>query len=252
MEEEVIKIRELCCTYNTHIALEKVNLDVKKGEFIAVMGPNGGGKTTLLRAIAGMIKPLKGYVKVKGNISYMPQRENINFRIPVKVKDVVMMSIISKTKKFSIVSKIKNEEINSVYWALKVVDMDDYMNKPFTELSGGQQQRVLLARAIATNPDILLLDEPFNGVDLPTQEKIIKILKDLSKKGTTIITVVHNVSPLIHYISRIALLNKKLVAYGKPEEVLTPENTTKVYGIPIPTSVCEEGYIHPLFGDIHG
>ena len=99
---------------------------------------------------------------------------------------------------------------------------------------------------------MLLLDEPFNGVDLPTQEKIINLLSELSNGGITVITVVHNVSPLIHHVSKIALLNKTLIACGKPEEVLTAENTLRAYGVSIPVTVCEEGYPHPLFGDIHG
>ncbi len=249
---EVVVIKDLCCTYDGFVAIDRVNMVVNKGEFVAIMGPNGGGKTTLLRAIAGMIKPRRGYVKVKGEIGYMPQKEHVNFEIPIKVREVVEMGIMSKKKKFSLFSKLSREEKELVNNALKAVDMLKFVEKNFTELSGGQQQRVLLARAIATKPDILLLDEPFNGVDLPTQEKIIKLLDNLASEGVSVITVVHNVSPLIHHISRIALLNRELIAYGKPEEVLTPENTAKAYGIPIPTTVCEEGYIHPLFGDIHG
>ncbi len=249
---KAVEVRDITCAYNGHVALKDVSMDVMRGEFVAVMGPNGSGKTTLLRAIAGMVKPVKGEVRVYGSISYMPQKDYVNVNIPMKVWDVVAMSILAKGKKFRWSVKLSEEEKKAVEEALRAVAMFELRNAPFTDLSGGQQQRVLLARSLATKPDILLLDEPFNGVDLPTQEKIINLLSELSNGGITVITVVHNVSPLIHHVSKIALLNKTLIACGKPEEVLTAENTLRAYGVSIPVTVCEEGYPHPLFGDIHG
>lgn len=251
-KKKMVEAKNLTCAYNGHTAIENVSIDVFRGEFIAIMGPNGSGKTTLLRAIAGMIKPVRGEVRVYGSVSYMPQKEHVNASIPIRVWDVVSMSILARNKKFILSFSLSKEEKKAVEEALNAVNMLELKDFPFTSLSGGQQQRVMLARALATKPDVLLLDEPFNGVDLPTQEKIISLLSKLSEKGITVITVVHNVSPLIHSVSRIALLNKNLIAYGKPEDVLTPENTLKAYGVSIPVSVCEEGYLHPLFGDIHG
>ncbi len=248
----VVDIEDVTFSYRDSPAIENVTMRVYKGEFVAVMGPNGSGKTTLLRVIAGMVKPQKGRVSVKGVVGYMPQKEHVNYSMPVRVWDIVSMYLLAKKRSFSAMSGLSEEERDRVKRALEDVGMLDYANSPFTALSGGQQQRVLLARALAIKPDVLLLDEPFNGVDLPTQERIIELLSDLSKRGVTIITVVHNVSPMIHHVSRVALLNRKLIAFGKPEEVLTAENTLKAYGVVIPVTVCEEGFLHPLFGDIHG
>ena len=252
MTEKSVIVENLTFSYNGRPAIVDVTMEVYRGEFIAIMGPNGSGKTTLLRAIAGMIRPQRGEVMVKGVVGYMPQKEHVNYSMPVKVLDIVSMYLLARKKRFSPLFGLGGEERERVERALKDVGMFEYRDRPFTSLSGGQQQRVLLARALALNPDVLLLDEPFNGVDLPTQERIIELLSSLSKRGVTVITVVHNVSPMIHHVSRVALLNRKLIAFGKPEEVLTPENTLKAYGVAIPVTVCEEGYIHPLFGDIHG
>ncbi len=249
---DAVVLENVCCMYGNHVAIENVTMDVKRGEFVAVMGPNGSGKTTLLRVIAGMIKPVKGRVTVRGKVGYTPQKEHVNVTMPVKVWDIVAMAVVAKKKKLGLFSGLSNGERKEVENALKAVGMLGLKDRAFTSLSGGQQQRVLLARALAIKPDVLLLDEPFNGVDLPTQERIIQLLSELSARDVTVITVVHNVSPLIHHVSRIALLNRTLIAYGKPEEVLTPENTLKAYGISIPVTVCEEGFVHPLFGDIHG
>ncbi len=247
-----VEVVDLTCSYGRTVAIEGINMRIYRGEFIAVMGPNGSGKTTLLRAIAGMIKPVRGEVRVSGVVGYMPQKEHVNYTIPVKVREIVSMFVLAKKGRLSVLKGLSGEEKERVENSLKAVGMLEHAEEPFTSLSGGQQQRVLLARALALNPDILLLDEPFNGVDLPTQERIIELLYELSKKGVAVITVVHNVSPMIHYVSRVALLNRKLIAFGRPEEVLTPENTLKAYGVSIPVTVCEEGFIHPLFGDIHG
>ncbi len=258
---KAIEVENLCFSYNGVKALSGITFSVDEGEFIAIIGPNGSGKTTLLRVLLGILKPEVGSVrvfgiepwkeseKVKSLIGFMPQKEHISTKPPLLVKDIVLMG---RAVRKSPLSPLSKEDMRKAREALNAVGLDDKWNTKFSELSGGQQQRVLLARAIAVEPKLLLLDEPFNGVDIPSQERIIGLLDELSRKGVTAIAVVHNVSPLIHSIDKILLLNKDLIAYGSPEEVLKPENMVKAYGAVIPIIVCEEGFVHPLFGDTHG
>jgi len=258
---KVVEVENLSLSYNGVKALSRITFSVNEGEFVAIMGPNGSGKTTLLRALLGILKPDHGSVevfglkpwkddeKVKSLIGFMPQKERISTKPPLLVKDVVLMG---RGARKGLLSSLRKEDMEKTREALGAVGLDDKWNAKFSELSGGQQQRVLLARAIAVEPKLLLLDEPFNGVDIPSQERIIDLLNKLSKKGVTVLAVVHNVSPLIHNIDKILLLNRDLIAYGSPEEVLKPENMLKAYGAVIPIIVCEEGFIHPLFGDTHG
>ena len=250
--EVCVEAEDVYFSYEREFVLESVNFTIYEGEFVAILGPNGAGKTTLLKLIAGFIKPDSGEIRVFGLnsedreilnlIGYVPQRERIHFDIPLKVKEVVEMPLKSE-------SKYERGRVDEI---LKLVGVYEFKDRLFAELSGGQQQRVLIARALIKNPKLLLLDEPFNGVDVPSQERIVELLDDLSKKGVCVVAVVHNINPLLHHVSRIMLLKKRIIAFGKPEEVFTDENIIETYGAKIPLVVCEEGYIHPLYGDQHG
>ncbi|WP_048086213.1 metal ABC transporter ATP-binding protein [Archaeoglobus veneficus] len=256
-----IEVENVSFSYNGVRALTDITFSVDEGEFVAVMGPNGSGKTTLLRILLGMLKPESGKVrvfgfdpcrdaeKVQSLVGFMPQKEHISTKPPLLVKDVVLMG---RAARKGILSPLSKEDVEKAREALEAVGLEKVWDTKFSELSGGQQQRVLLARALAVEPKLLLLDEPFNGVDIPSQNRIIELLDRLSKKGVTVLAVVHNVSPLIHHIDKILLLNKELIAYGSPGDVLMPENMIKAYGAIIPIIVCEEGFAHPLFGDTHG
>ncbi len=250
---KVVVFENVSFSYDKKV-LENVSFEIDSGEFVAILGPNGAGKTTLINLIMGLLEPETGRVEVLGYdsrerskfidlIGYLPQRENIVEDIPLSVFQVVKLPLVAKGKSV-------NEK--EVYRVLEMVDMLDEADRLFSELSGGQQQRVLLARAIIHDPELILLDEPFNGVDIPSQEKIVEILHDLSENGKTVVVVVHNINPVLHEVSRVMLLNRKLVAVGKPNEVFTEENLVKAYGSSIPLVICEEGYAHPLYGDYHG
>jgi ABC-type Mn2+/Zn2+ transport system ATPase subunit len=247
--------------YNGEEVLKDITFKIDEGEFVAVMGPNGSGKTTLLKLILGLLKPKKGKIavfgvdpsrdkdKIQNFIGFMPQKEHISSKFPILVKDVVLLGRLARK---GIVSTINEEDMERAKEALKAVGLEDLWEKRFNELSEGQKQRVLLARALAVEPRILLLDEPFNGVDIPSQNKIIELMEDLTKKGTTVIMVVHNINPLLHHIHKVILLNRRLIAFGEVSEVLKAEKMIETYGASIPIIVCEEGFAHPLFGDTHG
>jgi|Deesub1362B_J571_1020462.scaffolds.fasta_scaffold00016_115 ABC-type Mn2+/Zn2+ transport system ATPase subunit len=247
--------------YGEQPVLFDITFTIKKEEFVAITGPNGSGKTTLLKLILGILQPRKGEIRVMGYstkerdkimnlIGFMPQKEHISSNFPILVRDVVMLGLGARKGIMKPTGKADEEE---GIQAIKSVGLDEeiWMEK-FAELSGGQQQRVLLARALAIKPEILLLDEPFNGVDIPSQNKILDLISDLRKKGVTVLLVVHNVNPLLHHIDKIMLLKNRIVAFGKPDEVLTDKNLISAYGASIPIIYCEEGYAHPVYSDIHG
>ncbi|MCS7144010.1 MAG: metal ABC transporter ATP-binding protein [Archaeoglobaceae archaeon] len=237
-----IKAKNLSYSHGKNKALNNLSFEVKDGEFIAVLGPNGAGKTTLLKCILGLLKA-EGELWVLGmdprkdrelleNVSYVPQRSTLSLDLPLTVEKVLTM----QTKKLE-------------RGILEELELLDKMKMLFRELSGGYQQRTLIARALMREPKILLLDEPFNGVDLLSQEKIVQLLE---KVDATILVVLHNINPVLHALDKIMLLNKEIIAFGSSEEVFNKENMLKLYKTEIPLIICEEGFVHPLYGDHHG
>ncbi len=247
----MIEVRNVSYSYNGKVALENVSFK-SSNAFLAVMGPNGSGKTTLIKLIMGLLEQQGGEIKVFGMppeearhlIGYMPQRDAIATHIPIKVKDIVLMGI--EAKKF-----YGKKDIEKAKKALEEIDSLHLWNEKFSSLSQGQQQRVLFARAIAKNPRMIILDEPFNAVDLPSREKMVKVLRKKRKEGVEVVTVVHNINPILHEIDEVLLLNKRAIAFGNPKDVLNRENLRKAYGTEVQIVVCEEGYCHPLIGDEH-
>ena len=250
-----ITVENISFAYLEEKVLENLNFEIEAGEFIAILGPNGAGKTTLLKLLIGLLKPTSGRILVFGHdpvlerekvlkiTGYLPQKENLSVDMPLTVGQVMMLPLLSKNAKV---------DVRKLRGLLKLVGMDNKWDERFSDLSGGQQQRVLIARTLVNNPKLLLLDEPFTGIDIPSQERILHLLTKLKKKGITVVTVVHNVNLLLHDLDRIMLLNRKLVAFGRPDEIFTNENLIKTYGTSIPLVVCDEGYIHPLYGDYYG
>ncbi len=229
-----IVIENLVVKYDGYTALEDINLKIEHPSFIVVVGPNGAGKTTLLKSILSLL-PYSGRIRIFNNeperarsmIGYMPQRDRININVPLKVSEVILLSLSAGK------ITIKKEDVEKAKKALKIVGMENYWAKSFDSLSGGQQQRVLLARTLAKDPKILILDEPFSATDVSTKMNLIRILHGL-KGEKTIILVTHDINPLVECTDKIILLNRRVIAYGRLSETLTEENLEKVYGIPIP------------------
>ncbi|MCS7135660.1 MAG: metal ABC transporter ATP-binding protein [Nitrososphaerota archaeon] len=220
-------------------ALSNVTLSLNHPTFTAIIGPNGAGKTTLLKTILGLLKPQSGSIRVMGldptreskkvrlMIGYVPQRDRVSFFVPIKVKDVVMMSrlVWKRPPRW-----ITDHDVVAVKEALRIVGIEGLSDRRFDELSSGQQQKVLIARAIVSDPKLLLLDEPFNGVDLTSQHEIMNLIKTLKESGVSIIMVTHDVSDVINLIDNLVLLYRSVIASGKPEDVLKEEVLKKVYG----------------------
>ena len=195
-----LNITNLTFAYHKDNILENINFEVKQNDFIAIIGPNGGGKSTLLKLILGINNIQKGSIDKISSIGYVPQNTNINTSFPIKVIDVVLMGL-SKQK----ISNAKN--------ALQQVGMQDYINTKIGSLSGGQRQRVMIARALCTNPKLLLLDEPTSSIDVEGQKQIYELLKILNKH-ITIVVVSHDISIILGYANKVAHINKTLTFHN--------------------------------------
>jgi len=211
----VIEIKNLSFAYENHTILEDINLTVEDKDFLAIVGPNGGGKSTLLKLILGIIPIQKGEIKTFGEkpqknlskIGYVPQNTNINIDFPIKVIEVVLMGHIGTKRPLFGYAK---EEIMCAMGSLAKVGMQDFAQKKIGELSGGQRQRVMIARALCANPQILILDEPTASIDIDGQKKIYDLLKVLNE-SITIIVVSHDISVVLAYANKVVHINKRLI-----------------------------------------
>ena len=218
----------------TQYAVEDVSFQIERGEQVAVVGPNGAGKSTLFKLIVGVLKPSRGEVLMCGHqpdqhtcIAYVPQRSQIDWSFPATVEDVVMMGRVGRMGLFH---RARRRDRLSVRASLARVDAADLAKKQIGELSGGQQQRIFIARALAQEAELLLLDEPLSGLDLPSQEAIFEILSSLRPDGVTVLVAIHDLNLAAQRFDRVMLLNKRIVAFDRGPAVLTAENLLAAYG----------------------
>lgn len=206
-----------------------------EGQLIAIVGPNGAGKSTLIKAVMGLVPLASGHVTIYGkpahkaitSISYVPQRESVDWDFPTTVLDVVLMGRYGQLPLFG---RPRRRDYEIARQCLVKVGMQDLEKRQISQLSGGQQQRVFLARALAQQTRIYLMDEPFAGVDAATEKAIVAILQQLRQQGSTVAVVHHDLQTVPEYFDQVLLLNLRCVAYGPVQEVFTPENLNKTYG----------------------
>ncbi|RPI03680.1 MAG: metal ABC transporter ATP-binding protein [Calditrichaeota bacterium] len=239
MKVELIQAANLSVAYQDKLVLEDVSFTVREGDFWGILGPNGSGKTTLLRSMLGLIKPFSGSITVLGSapmnlgakrdqIGYVPQHAHIDFNFPIHVRDVVLLG---RSRKIGIGRRPGAKDRESVDKALERVDIQDLANRQIGRLSGGQRQRVLIARALALEPDILLLDEPTAALDVTAAEGFYEWLHSMHlKMKLTLVLVSHDVGVVSRYVSAVACLNRRLVAHGVPAEVLAQDTLEQMYG----------------------
>jgi len=260
MKPPVIQFSDATLAYPRGIALRHVTLSIAQGEFIGIIGPNGSGKTTLLKAILGLLCPTEGTVRVfdcschklrchhRARIGYLPQKDQVDPDFPITVRETVMMG---RYGAIGLLRRPSDTDRELVHRALEAVEMDKQIDAPLGHLSGGQQQRVLIARALAQQPEVLLLDEPTTGIDAPTQHSIIRLVSRLHREmKLTILFVTHDINTISPYADRIALINRKLFAVGPPSEVLNKETLSEIYGKQVVVTTKEEG-IFVIVGDYH-
>lgn len=223
-----LEVSDLTVSYNGEHALDSVSFLVEEGKQVAVVGPNGAGKSTLFKVLVGLIQPTSGKVKTAGaEIGYVTQRSAVDWDFPVTVNDMVMMGRIGKMGWFRWQRPVDRE---IVHRSLLQVGMVRFADRQIGELSGGQQQRVFIARALAQEASIVLMDEPFSGVDSPSQEAILEIMEGLREDGVTVIVSTHDLKLAVERFDVLVLLNRHLVAYGIPKEIVTPQNLVSVFG----------------------
>ena len=230
-----LQVDDLAAGYGDRPIVEGVSFAVRPGQMVGVIGPNGAGKTTLFKAILGLIPTLRGRILLhdadahgqRALMGYVPQLDTINRAFPVSVADVVMMG---RYPRIGWVNRPRPEDARAVEQALAPVELAGHGGTPIGRLSGGQQQRVLLARALAQDPHLLLLDEPVSGVDPATQHAILGMLEELRDNGKTVVVATHDLNCVIERFDQVLVLNGHLVAYGPPAEVFREEILERTYG----------------------
>ncbi len=230
----ILSIQDLSVGYESGRALDNISFKLITGERMAVVGPNGAGKSTLFKVIAGLLKPDKGSVSVFGEdpgghkcISYLPQHSHVDWNFPVTVSEVVMMG---RARKIGLMRWPGRSDREIVEKAIETVGLTRFAKRQISQLSGGQQQRMFIARALAQEADLMLMDEPVTGLDNPSQEELFAVLDTLRAQLVTVMIALHDLKLASTSFDRVMLLNRRLVGIGKPSEVFSRENLIQAYG----------------------
>lgn len=232
MEEQLaIEVEQLHVSYGEGFVLTDLTFTLPKGKLSAVVGPNGAGKSTLLKALIGLEKPLTGKVQFSvpsSRVAYVPQRNLIDWDFPISVFDVVLMGRYISKGLFGFLRKKDKEKAKQ---ALIKVGLEEFADRQISELSGGQQQRVFIARALAEEAEIYLMDEPFAAIDAATEKSLFAILRSLCDEGKTVVVVHHNLSAAKEQFDHVLLLANRLVSCAEAKEALCSANIDKAYGM---------------------
>lgn len=233
-EQPVLDVQRISVRYNGRIALDDITFHLHESERIAVVGPNGAGKSTLFKVISGVLPPTSGDVNIFGSrprghvcIAYIPQRSQVDWNFPVSVADVVMMG---RSAKLGPLNWPHKKDWEYVHRALETVELSNLATRQIGQLSGGQQQRMFIARAIAQEAELMLMDEPLTGLDTPSQESLLNLLDTLKDQKVTVMVATHDLDQAARHFDRILLLNHRIVAFGNPANVLQTENLLSAYG----------------------
>lgn len=248
-----VAVTDLSFSYASNRAVDGVSFSIEKGDFLGVIGPNGGGKTTLLRLLLGLLKPETGTIRIdgesprkkRGTIGYIPQETNLNKLFPVTVRDVVLMGLAASRglgKHFTADDLVRTDAI------LDRFSLGDLAGRSIADLSGGQRQKVLLARALVSNPVLLMLDEPTASVDTSGEDEIYHHLQQLNEQGVTVILVTHNITALSRYVKSVACINRRL--YFHPDGQIDQESVNRTFGCDV--DIIAHGVAHRVFHKHNG
>lgn len=237
----LIELNNINVSYGDTTVLENVSLNINKNKFITLIGPNGGGKTTLIKTILGFLNPNSGTIRKKEdlNIGYVPQKDSFEKSFPIKVKNVILSGILSDDLFFHKYSKKNKNRLKDI---LNLLEINNLKDKQINELSGGEMQKVFLARALIKDPDLLLLDEPFANIDSESKNKYLKLLKDLSN-NMTILLISHDISVISSYTDDIICINKDV--HYHDSNTLTNKELQNTYACPV--ELVGHGIPHRVF-----
>ncbi len=230
-----LSLRDITVAYRSKPVLWDIDYDAPHSALVGIIGPNGAGKSTLIKAALGLVPLASGEVRIFGQpavtqrrrVGYVPQRESVDWDFPATALDVVVMG---RYGKIGWLRRIGREHKHAAMQCLEQVNMAEFAHRQIGQLSGGQQQRVFLARALAQEADLYLMDEPFAGVDAATERAIVEILRELRSRGRTCLVVHHDLHTVGEYFDHVMLLNMRLIAAGPTREIFTHENLRKTYG----------------------
>ena len=253
MIEKAIHIDNLCVNYGETVALSNICLDINEGEFLGIIGPNGGGKSTLLKAILGLIPITSGSIQIYGDssmrrrtaVGYVPQFAKMDRRFPISVMEVVLIGRLRRG--LPLFMRYSKEDKDMAYEQLKRVGIEHLAKRQISELSGGEFQRLLIARALTIQPKLLLLDEPTASVDVSSREQIYALLRELNKE-MTIVLVTHDLLAISSEVKKLACLNEKLVYHGEPQ--LNEHIANTLYGCPV--DLITHGVPHRMLREHEG
>jgi ABC-type Mn2+/Zn2+ transport system ATPase subunit len=243
MSEPLVRFQDVQLGYGRQLVLEKVQLDIFRGDFFGLVGPNGSGKTTLLRCLLGILKPLSGEVTRSAGlrIGYVPQREMLDPLFPLSALDIVLMG---RYPRAGILRSPQRADRDFAMQCLEQVGLADSAHKLYRELSGGQRQRLLIARALAVEPNLLVLDEPTNGLDLPTEAAILGLIERLhAQNGLTIVLVSHVLNVVARYATRMGVLLDGRLLVGDAEDLMQDQVLEEAYGVPVCVQRLDHHYI---------
>ncbi len=230
----ILEVQHITVRYNGTAALDDITFHLHAGERVAVVGPNGAGKSTLFKVVAGVLQPNAGEVNISGSrprghicIAYIPQRSQVDWNFPVSVADVVMMG---RSAKLGPLNWPHKKDWEYVRRALETVELSDLAARQIGQLSGGQQQRMFIARALAQEAELMLMDEPLTGLDTPSQEGLLNLLDTLKNQNVTVMVATHDLEQAARHFDRIMLLNHRMIAFDAPQEVLHTDKLLEAYG----------------------
>lgn len=256
----LIRFEEVTLAYNGTPAVEAVTLGVPEGAFVGILGPNGSGKSTLLRGILGLVTPSRGRIfvgdlcchelaKVRLEIGYVPQHSQVDPHFPARALDVVLMGLYPV---LGLWRRPRRQHRELALAALEAVGMADHALRPIGHLSGGQRQRVSIARALVRDPKILLLDEPYTGLDVQSQVTVMELIATTHRqRGLTTLLVTHDVNLVLPHLDLVLALNRRVFAFGPPNETLVKEKLEAMYGAAIHVHEAH-GRPFVIAGDSHG
>ncbi len=233
-ENHVITIDGLSVNYGNKRVLTNIHMDIAAGHIYGVVGPNGAGKSTLFKSILGLIEYNSGKIKlfdqdikaVRKRIAYVPQKDEIDWRFPATVNDIVLMG---RYPFKGLLQRINDEDRKIAINALKEMGIEELKDRQIGALSGGQQQRVFIARALTQQAELFFFDEPFVGIDITTENKIIEIMRKLANEGKTLLVVHHDLSTIEEYFDKVILLNQRLITYGDTDKVFNNQTVAETY-----------------------